>query len=77
MPKINVKSVPPTFRRAGLQFTRAGTVLDTADLTEAQLDAIAREPNLHVRAAAEDGAQEQEPKRPPAAKAKTPATKAD
>lgn len=49
MSKINVKAKHERgFWRAGMLFTRAGTDLDTAELTKAQLAAIEAEPNLVV-----------------------------
>lgn len=55
MPKIQVKSKPASFRRAGLSFDRNGRVLDTADLTKEQLKALADEPNLSVTEIADEG----------------------
>lgn len=60
-PGIFVRSLPPTFRRAGLQFTHDGHTLLLEDLSEAQIEAIAEEPLLSVRpcafpAVAEDDA---------------------
>lgn len=46
---IFVRSLPPTFRRAGLQFTHDGHALLLEDLSEAQIEAIAEEPLLSVR----------------------------
>lgn len=46
---IFVRSLPPTFRRAGLQFTHAGHAMPLDDLSEAQIEAIAEEPLLSVR----------------------------
>jgi len=46
MPKIIVKSLVDGFRRGGIAFTREGVELDTADLTEQQLEAIKAEPKL-------------------------------
>ncbi|MFC2974348.1 hypothetical protein ACFOJE_19320 [Azotobacter bryophylli] len=46
---IFVRSLPPTFRRAGLQFTHDGHALLLDDLSEAQIEAIAEEPLLSVR----------------------------
>lgn len=46
--KIIVKSVSEGFRRAGHAFTRDGVVLDTADLTAEQLEAIQAERMLVV-----------------------------
>jgi len=43
---IIVKSMRPTFRRAGIEFTPAGVVLDRATITEEQAVAIANEPML-------------------------------
>lgn len=46
---IFVRSLPSTFRRAGLQFTHDGHALLLEDLSEAQIEAIAEEPLLSVR----------------------------
>lgn len=46
---IFVRSLPPTFRRAGLQFTHAGHALPLDELSEAQVEAIVAEPLLSVR----------------------------
>lgn len=54
MPKIQVKSKPASFRRAGLSFDRNGRVLDTAELTKEQLKALADEPNLSVTEVADE-----------------------
>ena len=43
---IIVKSMRPTFRRAGIEFTSAGVVLDRATITDEQAVAIANEPML-------------------------------
>lgn len=51
---ILVKSKSERFRRAGIEFTRAGVELGPKDLTEAQAEAIANEPMLIVVGAAED-----------------------
>ena len=48
MSQIIVKSVVDGFRRAGIAFSREGVVLDTKDLTEAQITAIKAEPMLIV-----------------------------
>lgn len=45
---IFVRSLPPTFRRAGLTFTREGVGLPLSSLSQAQLDAIEEEPLLSV-----------------------------
>lgn len=45
---IFVRSLPPTFRRAGFTFTRDGFGLLLENLTQAQLDAIEAEPMLSV-----------------------------
>jgi len=50
MPKINVQSKPERFRRAGIEFTRAGVEVDTDKITKEQLEAIEAEPNLVVAA---------------------------
>lgn len=46
---IFVRSLTPTFRRAGLQFTSDGHGLLLDDLSEAQLTAIEDEPLLSVQ----------------------------
>ena len=46
--KIIVKSKSPTFRRAGIEFTRDGVELDPAELTPEQAEAISNEPNLVI-----------------------------
>lgn len=43
-----IKSLTPSFRRAGIQFTAAGHRVDLAGLTNAQLEAIYSEPRLVV-----------------------------
>ena len=48
MPKIIIKSVPPTFYRGGKQWTREGVELDATGLTSTQLEAIRTEANLVV-----------------------------
>lgn len=53
MSKIIVKSVPPSFRRAGIAFSREGVVLDTDQLTPQQLAAIRAELQLVVADVAE------------------------
>lgn len=45
---IIVKSKTERFRRAGIEFTRAGIELDPSKLKKTQLDAITSEPNLVV-----------------------------
>lgn len=45
---IFVRSLPPTFRRAGFTFTREGVGLLLANLSPQQLDAIEAEPLLSV-----------------------------
>lgn len=45
---IFVRSLPPTFRRAGFTFTREGCGLLLANLSQQQLDAIEAEPLLSV-----------------------------
>jgi hypothetical protein len=45
---IYVRSLPPTFRRAGFTFTREGCGLLLANLSQEQLDAIEAEPLLSV-----------------------------
>lgn len=50
---ITIKSKPERLRRAGIEFTRAGVELDTAELTQEQVDAISAEPLLVIADAAE------------------------
>lgn len=50
---ITVRSRGERFRRAGIDFTRAGVVLDPAALTEEQRHAIAHEPALIVELSVE------------------------
>lgn len=66
MPKITVKTRRlERFRRAGLEFNRAGVELDTDELSEAQLAAIKAEPNLLVaEGETEAGTQDEKPKEP-------------
>lgn len=46
MPLVTVKSKTERFRRAGIEFTRAGVEIDIGDLTPEQALAIASEPQL-------------------------------
>lgn len=46
---IFVRSFPPTFRRAGFEFTAEGFGLLLKDLSEEQLKAIREEPMLSVQ----------------------------
>ena len=46
MSLITVKSKGERFRRAGIEFSRAGVELDTDELTQEQVLAIASEPQL-------------------------------
>ena len=46
MSKFLVKSRGERRRRAGVSFTRAGVVIDTAQFTQEQLEAIADDPEL-------------------------------
>jgi len=48
MSLITVKSKGERFRRAGIEFSRAGVELDTDELTQEQVDAIQAEPNLVI-----------------------------
>ncbi len=48
MPNIKVRSKVASFRRAGLQFTADGEVLNTDDLKPSQLKAIKAEPMLII-----------------------------
>jgi hypothetical protein len=51
MAKITVSTMRPSFRRAGITFTRSEpTVLDTEKLAKRQIEAIRAEPMLSVRA---------------------------
>lgn len=43
---ITVKSKGERFRRAGIEFSRAGVDIDASDLTRAQTLALVSEPNL-------------------------------
>lgn len=56
--RIAVRSIPPSFRRAGLQFSRAETVIDVCDLTHEQRKAIESESRLTVRAVTSTGTEE-------------------
>jgi len=56
--RIAVRSIPPSFRRAGLQFSRAETVIDVRDLTHEQRKAIESESRLTVRAVTSTGTEE-------------------
>ena len=47
--RIAVKSMTPSFRRAGFEFSRTERILDVRRLTDAQLQAIQDEPRLAVR----------------------------
>jgi hypothetical protein len=49
VPGIFVRSFPPTFRRAGFEFTAEGHGLPLTDLNDDQLKAIRDEPLLHVQ----------------------------
>lgn len=46
MSLITIKSKGERFRRAGIEFTRAGVKVDSADLAPEQMLAIASEPQL-------------------------------
>ncbi len=48
MPNIKVRSKVASFRRAGLQFTADGEVLNTDDLKPSQIKAIQAEPMLII-----------------------------
>ena len=52
--KILICSLHDSFRRAGLEFTRAGVVVDADQLTQEQIDAIKAEPLLSIRQAPEE-----------------------
>jgi hypothetical protein len=43
-----IKSIPVRFRRAGLEFNRAGRKVDLNTLTKDQVEALYAEPNLQV-----------------------------
>lgn len=47
--RIAVKSMTPSFRRAGFEFSRTERILDVRRLTDEQLQAIQDEPRLAVR----------------------------
>ena len=47
--RIAVKSMTPSFRRAGFEFSRTERILDVRRLTDEQLQAIQEEPRLVVR----------------------------
>lgn len=49
LPGIFVRSFPPTFRRAGFEFTESGYGVLLSALTPAQLEAIRGEPMLNVQ----------------------------
>ncbi len=53
MSRIKVTSRPERFRRAGFEFTREGTEIDTATISEEQFEAIKGERALHVVVIAE------------------------
>lgn len=46
--RVLIKSTTPRFRRAGIEFNAKGVELDLDTLTEAQVDAIYKEPRLTV-----------------------------
>jgi hypothetical protein len=52
--KVLIRSARESFRRAGIQFTREGVVVDVSELTEAQREAITHEPQLSVSPAPEE-----------------------
>lgn len=56
--RIAVRSIAPSFRRAGLQFSRAETVIDVRDLTHEQRHALESESRLIVRAVTSPGTAE-------------------
>ncbi|KMQ74007.1 HI1506-related protein [Marinobacter subterrani] len=56
--RIAVRSITPSFRRAGFQFGRTETILDIRRLTDEQLQAIEEEPRLVVRPVTADSGQE-------------------
>lgn len=62
--KLKIKSKPESFRRAGIVFTREGVIVDTAQLTDEQIDALENEPNLVV--AEVDGNESDTTDQPPA-----------
>jgi hypothetical protein len=48
MSKAIIKSITTSFRRAGIEFSRAGREIDLNALTKDQVAAIYAEPNLQV-----------------------------
>lgn len=48
MDKIRIASRGDHFRRAGVDFTREGRIFEPGELTPAQIEAIAGEPQLIV-----------------------------
>jgi uncharacterized protein YbaP (TraB family) len=46
MSKVLIKSLRDGYRRAGLAFNKSGTIVETDDLTEEQIEAIQNDPNL-------------------------------
>lgn len=74
MPSIIVKTRRlERFRRAGLEFTRAGVELDIGDLSQEQLAAIEAEPNLRVEPVEDASAGPEKKAAPGAAAARKPA----
>lgn len=67
-----IKSVSPSFRRAGIQFTAAGHRVDLAALTDAQLQAIYGEPRLVVTLIEEPQIQAHAPNQSSAVAPETP-----
>lgn len=54
MAKVLIRSARASFRRAGITATRAGTVVDTDDLTQAQMEALVAEPQISIGPVPED-----------------------
>lgn len=74
MPSIIVKTRRlERFRRAGLEFTRAGVELDIGTLSKEQLAAIEAEPNLRVEPVEDASADPEKKAAPGAAAARKPA----
>ncbi len=69
MSKLIIRSARDSFRRAGISFTREGVVVDEADLTTEQLEAILADPQLGVSPLA-DAAGDDDNKTPAPTKSK-------
>lgn len=46
--KIRIKSAAESFRRAGIEATREGVIVETDDLSEAQIEALQHERMLSI-----------------------------